>query len=85
MAETPLIQFPVHPGYTPVQSTDAVIGKLMKYSIHRAIATTAAALLTVALLISISQTTAFMIPLLVSGQLYVISVVSMYVATPEQT
>ncbi|KAF4580247.1 hypothetical protein EYR40_003229 [Pleurotus pulmonarius] len=60
-----------------ISRTDAVIGKLMKYSIHRAIATTAAAVLTVALLVSISQTTAFMIPLLVSGQLYVISVVSM--------
>ncbi|KAF4574342.1 hypothetical protein EYR36_005675 [Pleurotus pulmonarius] len=59
-----------------ISRTDAVIGKLMKYSIHRAIATTAAAVLTVALLVSISQTTAFMIPLLVSGQLYVISVVS---------
>ncbi|KAG9220105.1 hypothetical protein CCMSSC00406_0009872 [Pleurotus cornucopiae] len=64
-----------------ISRTDAVIGKLMKYSIHQAIATTAAAVLTVALLVSISQTTAFMIPLLVSGQLYVISVV----ATPEQT
>ncbi|KAJ8697547.1 hypothetical protein PTI98_004338 [Pleurotus ostreatus] len=60
-----------------ISRTDAVAGKLIKYSIHRAIATSTAAVLTVVLLVSISQITSFMIPLLVSGQLYVISVVSM--------
>ncbi|KAF4600424.1 hypothetical protein EYR38_005051 [Pleurotus pulmonarius] len=56
--------------------TDVVVAKLMRYSIHRGAATSVAAVLTV-LFVTIMPSTALMVPLLVSGQLYVISVVSM--------
>lgn len=59
-----------------ISRTDAVIAKIIRYSIHRGVATSLAAVLTVILFITTPQS-AFMIPLLVSGQLYVISVVSM--------
>ncbi|KAF4591044.1 hypothetical protein EYR40_009644 [Pleurotus pulmonarius] len=58
--------------------TDAVIAKIVRYSIHRGAATSATAILTMIMFVTVAQS-AFMIPLLISGQLYVISVVSMYV------
>ncbi|KAL4255216.1 hypothetical protein AB1N83_013135 [Pleurotus pulmonarius] len=56
--------------------TDAVIAKIVRYSIHRGAATSATAILTMIMFVTVAQS-AFMIPLLISGQLYVISVVSM--------
>ncbi|KAL4258066.1 hypothetical protein AB1N83_008418 [Pleurotus pulmonarius] len=56
--------------------TDVVVAKLIRYSIHRGAATSVAAVLTV-LFVTTMPSTALMVPLLVSGQLYVISVVSM--------
>ncbi|KAL4258064.1 hypothetical protein AB1N83_008422 [Pleurotus pulmonarius] len=59
-----------------ISRTDAVIAKIIRYSIQRGAATSLAAVLTLIMFVTVAQS-AFMIPLLVSGQLYVISVVSM--------
>ncbi|KAL4259794.1 hypothetical protein AB1N83_006875 [Pleurotus pulmonarius] len=59
-----------------ISRTDAVIAKIIRYSIQRGAATSVAAVLTLVMFVTVAES-AFMIPLLVSGQLYVISVVSM--------
>ncbi|KAF5335241.1 hypothetical protein D9757_015214 [Collybiopsis confluens] len=60
-----------------VRRTDGMIDKMILYAINRGVATSLCALLNLILFVSVPNTFIFMIPLVPSCQLYVISVVSM--------
>jgi hypothetical protein len=65
---------------TGVGRTNTIINKLIKYAINRGAMTSVCALLNLVFFVSLPETFVFMVPLLPSGQLYVISVVSMLLA-----
>ncbi|THV03995.1 hypothetical protein K435DRAFT_835582 [Dendrothele bispora CBS 962.96] len=74
---TIILCYLLHTSKTGIRNTNTVIDKLILYAINRGAATSLAALLNLILFVSIPNTFIFMIPLLPSCQLYVISVTSM--------
>jgi len=66
----------LHGSRTGVRSTDALLDKLITYAINRGALTTLAAFLNMLLFVLRPEAMIFMVPLLPSGQLYVISVVT---------
>ncbi|KIM71274.1 hypothetical protein PILCRDRAFT_17212 [Piloderma croceum F 1598] len=73
---TVLLCWVLHGSRTGVRSTDALLDKLITYAINRGALTTLAAFLNMLLFVLRPEAFIFMVPLLCSGQLYVISVVT---------
>jgi len=73
---TVLLCWVLHGSRTGLRSTDALLDKLITYAINRGALTTLAAFLNMLLFVLRPGTFLFMIPLLCSGQLYIISVVT---------
>jgi len=73
---TLILCYVFHGSRTGVRSTDALLDKLITYAVNRGALTTLAAFLNMLLFVLRPEAMIFMVPLLPSGQLYVISVVT---------
>jgi len=73
---TVILCWVLHGSRTGIKSTDALLDKLITYAINRGALTTLAAFLNMLLFVLRPEAMIFMVPLLPSGQLYLISVVT---------
>jgi len=73
---TIILCYVLHGSRTGIKSTDALLDKLIAYAINRGALTTIAAFLNMLLFVLRPEAFIFMVPLLPSGHLYVISVVT---------